>query len=295
MKTILDKISRGVFTFSLVVFISSGCEDIFFNGDDRFTADNPGNPDITVNPGFVNFNDYLLYATFESDAIPGSPNKTLPGLPSGDELKYNDDVGVHVMHVNGQKSAALPFIPSSATVPQLPGGMAFVSKSTTPDAGDLITFTWSGQLFGYFYNPNAPDEEDLMGATTHITISDGHGQVMCLMVICPDGRFIVYRKESFNNFWQATWPDLFPLDPNPSQHKFTVTFDMEHELFSLKIEFNGGTVVTEHDLVFYSEDYTPKRSQRYRLDISTYRTGGYIIDNATIRQSPVIGPIGPTI
>jgi hypothetical protein len=89
--------------------VSSGCEDTFFNGDDRFTVDNPVNTNIVADPSDLIFNDYLLRATFEGDAIGGLPDNTLPDVPVGDKLKYADADRVLVVrgHQQQQKAVSL--------------------------------------------------------------------------------------------------------------------------------------------------------------------------------------------
>lgn len=124
MKTLLNKITTSVFTFSLLVLISSGCED-----------EMPSDPSPEIK-----IRDYLLRATFESDVVGQQPNKTLPGHPTGDELQYNETpLNLFVVNADGQKSVRL----ANSTFES--SSILFRSKTTPVASGDAIQVTWSGE------------------------------------------------------------------------------------------------------------------------------------------------------
>lgn len=283
MKTTLNKILRWVFTFWLPLLPLSGCEDNLVDVDNRVAVDNLVDADNLA--GY--FDDYLLHCTFENDAIGSGPNKTLPGLPSGDELKYTANAGILVLYSHGQKSIVLPFTQEPTALPQLPGEIAFASKPATSANASTITVTWSGQLFGYYYN------SPWAGGYSQVAISDNAGQVMFYMQICVDGSLLVNKLEPNQINIYGLWSYLFPLGSNLSQHTFAVTFDLNLKQFKLKLDVNGETVLTEYNIPFY-ETYTPIRNPSFRLNISSYGgEGGYIVDNATIRQTSSISPLNP--
>ena len=150
MKNSLNKITKGVVTFSLLLLISSGCEDNLFNVDDRIHDANGDN--LVIGDNFDNlFDDYLLYASFEGDPIPGAPNKALPGLPSGDELKYAVDDGIFVLYSHQQKSIYLPGGHSVIGEPvgDVDSEISFVSKPGKNSG--IVTVTWAGQLIDHHF------------------------------------------------------------------------------------------------------------------------------------------------
>ena len=301
MKTTLNKTLRCVFTFSFFVLILSGCEDILFNNGNPISADTRVTPDNLINTNNVGgyFDNYLLYCTFEGDAIGSQPNKTLPGLPSGDELKYEDGTGILVLYSGPQKSIILP----SFGLSQPKQKIEFVSK---PGSGEeIITATWSGQLTGHIFkdsniNDNVPGT---FYGLKYITITYGIGDTLVRSYIAGNGITTLFKNDNGDN--QASWgySDIFPLQPGSSpntwipissQHTFTITCNLETNTFNLKLIKDDGTIITGFDLPFF-EDYTPIRNPIFKIKIGvgSFAPNGYILDNATIKQTPFIGPINP--
>ena len=123
MKTFLNKIKRSVFTFSLLLLILSGCED---------DPVNPGEPEEYIP-------DYLLLATFESDAIGGQPAKTLPGHPVGDELQYSSRADFKVVDAGSNKAVSLA------------GGGAPISFISRPSnfSGGSVSVKWAANMLAH--------------------------------------------------------------------------------------------------------------------------------------------------
>jgi hypothetical protein len=287
MKTLLNKITSGVFTFSLLVLISSGCEDTYFNNDNRTTVDNPANANNLINPG-LNFGDYLLNATFESDPIPGAPNKALPGLPIGDQLKYETDNTTFVLYSGSgdQKSIYIPEREVDSGV-NSDTRMQFVSRPGSNNG--ILTVTWAGQLVGHKHYDNNETDEIKQDGSKAIWITDGSGnkialfQIECLSIRSVDllHGFPCPSCTQYN--W--TYYHLFPNPPTMAQHQFTLTFNLNTKLFSIKFVNHDGAVVTANNIPF---PYTPTLA-KFTLNISPSE-GGYIVDYVTMRQTPYISP-----
>ena len=286
MKSPLNKITKCALTFTVVLFVSSACEDQLFNGNDRITVDNPVNANnLTVNPGGLNLDDYLLYASFEGDAIPGAPNKALPGLPIGDQLMYETDNTPFVLYSGGQKSIYIPEADYTKRT-------RFVSRPGSNNG--IVTVTWAGQLVGHKHYDNNETDEYQHDGRKEISITDGEGNLMATFEIaCRSIRstdllygFPCGSCEEYNWFYHH----LFPNPPTMSQHQFTVTFNLDTKLFSIKFVNYDGSIVTANNIPF---PYTPTRA-KFALKIES-REGGYILDYVTIKQTPYINPIDPPL
>mgnify|MGYP005811923299 CR=1 FL=1 len=117
----------------------------------------------------------LLTASFEADAVGSSPNKTLPGDPTGDELVYVTEMEprLKVQSSTIAGSKALHF--SLAPIANISGhqkGISFKGKSTS--LSQTVWFIFSGQ------NTNATND-------VYMDVSDGSGHAMLRMTIRPNG------------------------------------------------------------------------------------------------------------
>lgn len=293
MKIFLNKTLRGVFT-SLLLLILSGCEDNFFNADSQFNIDNRINADnLDVHFGDF-FDDYLLYATFEGDAIPGAPNKALPGLPIGDKLMYETDNTTFVLFSDGQKSIYIPEDEDQYSSVNSDTRMQFVSRSGSSNG--VVTVTWAGQLVGHQHHDNNETDEYKQDGSKNIWITDGEGnpmasfEIACLSIRSVD---LLYGFPcGLCTQYNWSYYHLFPNPPTIAQHQFTLTFNLDTKLFSIKFVNHDGAVVTAKNIPF---PYTPTRANKFTLNISSPE-GGYIVDYVTVRQTPpptYIGPIHP--
>jgi hypothetical protein len=123
MKTLLNKITCGVFTCSLLVLISSGCED-----------EMPSDPSPEIN-----IQDYLLYATFEGDDIGSAPDKSLPFHPPGDELQYSSRHDFEVVDVGSSKAVSL----AEGGAP-----ISFISRPTN-FSGGTVSVRWAANMMNH--------------------------------------------------------------------------------------------------------------------------------------------------
>ena len=301
MKNFLNKIMRGVFASSLLLLIFCGCEDNLFNVDDRINANDLINADNLngINAGDF-LDDYLLYCTFEGDAIPGQPNKTLPGVPSGDELIYANGTGIIVLYSAQQKSIILPYPQPDEEFEKI----EFVSKPGSNDG--ILTFSWAGQTSGHFTQDNPNDNKPVGNSAgfKRVTLTNGADTLVNLQIEFNSFMMVHDVPNSNIHVLHGGATHLFPLQPGPSpniwipsttQHKFIITCNLQTQTYDVKFIREGGTTITIDDRPFF-EPYTPIRDPRFRIRMvvpKALHPNGYILDMATIRQTQPLTYPGP--
>lgn len=308
MKTLLRKITLGVFTFSLLVLISSGCEDAFSNEDE-----NGGNldPDAnTDNPRYadgVSLNDYyLLHATFEGDVIGDAPDKSLQFNPVGDELEYNSRLNFEVVGVGSKK--ALRLEPHSSPI-------KFVSHPTNFERS-TISVRWAANMMTHGEGYEGPH-----GYKRFLIKTNSSGSMDTLVVIDFVGRVLSVRTQAVGLEWHNLDAYRLLLHTNSPQVdnssdyayydfdcQFVVDLNYASKTFDLTIVLlDGGhivgvgpasrigtlqgPVIKVEDLPFYDE--TPSSSStdpvRPTLYATNYFFGGTapcIMDYVTIIKKP---------
>jgi len=118
----------------------------------------------------------LLNASFEADAVGSSPNKTLPGDPSGDELAYVTEMEPRLKVQNSPIAGSKALHFSLAAISDISGhqkGISFKGKST--DLTETVWFMLSGQ------NTNATSND------VYMDLSDGSAHPIARLTIKPDG------------------------------------------------------------------------------------------------------------
>lgn len=280
MKALLSKITRGVFTFALLVLISSGCEDTFFNGNDVTpTLDNPVAANNIINPG--NLDEYLLNATFESDVIGSPPNTTLSGSPTGDALSLSDPA-IKVSSANGQKSVYL--FSSTPYEGHFDRYVDFISKYTSVGSDERIVVTWTAVT----YNQAAGNEFDnyIVSASSY-HLKDSHNNSIARIRL-EDGKRLKINNVIVTN-------DIFPGSSVSVVRTFTLSVDYTQHTFNLKIVNSDGAVRNDNNIAFDAVPAIPPSpllSRKFTFRI-TGCYGSYRVDKVAIKKRLVLDPNPP--
>jgi hypothetical protein len=283
MKSLLKKITYGVFTFSLPVFISSGCEDTFFNANDVTPKlDNPVAANNIINPG--NLDEYLLNATFESDVIGSPPNTALPGSPTGDALSLSDPA-IKVSSANGQKSVYLfSTTPYEGHVDRY---IDFISKYTSIGSDERIVVTWTAVT----YNQSFGNEFDnYIVSASFWRLKDSHNNSIARIRLEDGKKLKIY---SGGQVFSTT--EIFPNSAVNVIRTFTLSVNYTQQTYNLKIVNNDGAVHNENNIPFDAVPANPPSpllSRKFTFTI-TGCYGSYRVDKVAIVKRLVLDPNPP--
>ena len=118
----------------------------------------------------------LLTATFEGDAVGSSPDKTLPGNPSGDEIQYVSEMEPRLKVQNSTISGAKALHFTLAPIADISGHQRGVSfKGASTNLTETVWFMFSGQ------NTNATSND------VYMDLSDGASHPIARLTIKPNG------------------------------------------------------------------------------------------------------------
>ncbi len=130
----------------------------------------------------------LLTASFESDAIGSSPNKTLPGDPSGDEIGFNSiiipQLKVQSSTISGSKAL---FYTNVATDPITASARWISFKGAPTDLSKTVWFMYAAQ--------NINPAQDVT-----VDLTDGYSAAIARLRIQPDGTVSIATDNTYLNY-----------------------------------------------------------------------------------------------
>ncbi|MEJ1241048.1 hypothetical protein WBG78_23070 [Chryseolinea sp. T2] len=127
----------------------------------------------------------LLQASFEEDAVGSSPNKTLPGDPTGDELLYVTEMEPRLKVQNSTIAGSKALHFSLAPIADISGHQKGISfKGASTDLTQTVWFMFSAQ------NNNASSD-------VYMDLSDGGGHPIARLTIHTNGDVALTRDLTY--------------------------------------------------------------------------------------------------
>jgi hypothetical protein len=128
----------------------------------------------------------LLKASFEEDAVGSSPNKTLPGDPTGDELLYVTEMEPRLKVQNSPIAGSKALHFSLAAISDISGHQKGISfKGASTNLTQTVWFIVAAQ------NTNATTND------VYMDVSDGGGHAMARLTIHPNGDVALTRDLTY--------------------------------------------------------------------------------------------------
>jgi len=194
----------------------------------------------------------LLKANFNDDTVGSLPDKSLPGNPSGDEIRYaaaleprlevvtHPDFSTHVL--------AHEFASIGTGVPSRERWLSFRAKST--NLTRPVTFTWSGMAdFSY-------------GNYFTVYLEDGSGGLFAMIRIESDGDVLL--ADNFSSFSEVG------TITSGQKHTFIVTVDVGNETYNFSVFQPGQNITVEshplllEDNLLYANPANPLASFQFQ-------------------------------
>lgn len=131
----------------------------------------------------------LLNASFEEDAVGSSPNKTLPGDPSGDEILYVSEMEPRLKVQNSTIAGSKSLHFSLAPIADISGHQKGISfKGASTDLTQTVWFLFTGQ------NTNATSND------MYMDLSDGSSHPIARLTIRANGDVELTRDLTYSTF-----------------------------------------------------------------------------------------------
>jgi len=251
MKTIINKIRNGVLMCMLVALFA--CND-----------------------GYQT--DLLLSADFETDNIGYLPDKSLPGLPIGDELKY--------LNTNSLEIVNSPFADGQKALLDKTDGKTIEYIGRSSSFSGVVTIGWNGQLVNWQNN----------GQVVYAEITNGQGNIVVKFAIAGQQVFNQNITDAFDSYQGG---DLlgtpFPSGLGDAATNHTVIIDINYAQKTFDLNITGKNLNPKifkfTDLPVYNPNLAFPVNGRPTLKIKAYQSNnssgeihGYIIDRLSINK-----------
>jgi hypothetical protein len=269
MKTLLNKITCGVFACSLLVLISAGCDN---------DASDPS-PDISIQ-------DYLLYSTFEGDDIDSAPDQSLAGQPIGDELVYPARTAIEVVPTINSLGANSISLPEGDSI-------EFVSKVSP--FSSVVTFRLTGRFIAHNFFLDFLNEK-------RINVTDGRGHTLAKIIILGLSVYMDYPGNSDNDPYDTLlasriFPESYPINDHPgSDHQHVLKIDINYSTKRFALTILGSSLMPSYgnslkieNLPLYYDGPLSKSTRPTLVvanPVSQHSQSQYIIDAVTIVKQP---------
>jgi hypothetical protein len=219
----------------------------------------------------------LLQSTFENDRVGSQPDRTLPGDPVGDMIRYDEAIAPRIRVQNsttsGEKALHFTQIPFSNSVSEQRVWLNFRGASTSSDK--KLRFSWTGQ----HQNGGFSDQYVM------VELSDGGIKTIARLYFYGDGT--IKRVEDINSDRQR---ELGKVDPS-LRHVVFVEANVRTNTYKLDIVTATGTTNISRDgLPFNSGDFSINSTNpinpgvHFRLDNGGNERRKYIIESVEISQ-----------
>lgn len=220
--------------------------------------------------------EILLRADFETDVVGYFPDKTLPGLPVGDELVYSTTNTLEIVHspfADGQK----------ALLDKTQNNGLIEYKGRSSSFAGIVTVGWNGQLVNWINN----------GQAMYAEVTDGQGHIVVKVSIAGQQVFNHNVNDPFDSYQGA---DLlgapFPSGMGDAATKHTVIIEINYAAKKFKLSVIGQNLNPEvfqfADLPVYNPNLAYPINGRPTLKIKAYQSSdgihGYIIDRLSINR-----------